>query len=81
MIEIQLLYVRNVIYRKKNALIQELSFFIKVANLSPDKICEVIWAGEDEQWRTLSAHFHSSIDDDQEYWPANVTCIESDEIV
>ena len=79
MYEIQLLYVRNVIYRKKNALIQELSFFIKVANLSPDKICEVIWAGEDEQWHTLSAHFHSSIDDDQEYWQANVTCTASDE--
>ena len=51
--EVQLLYVENVIYKKKTALIQELTFFIKLHNLSPNKVCEVVWAGEDEQWHTL----------------------------
>ena len=77
--EVQLLYVENVIYKKKTALIQELTFFIKLHNLSPNKVCEVVWAGEDEQWHTLSAHFHSAIDEEQEYWQASVTCTASDE--
>ncbi len=76
--EVQLLYIQNVIYKKKNILIQELTFFIKVQNLNPSKVCEVIWVGEDEQWHTLSAHFHSAIDDDQEYWQASLTCNASD---
>ncbi len=77
--EVQLLYVENVIYKKKTTLIQELTFFIKVHNLSPDKICEVVWTGEDDEWHTLSAHFHSPIDEDQEYWKASVTFQASDD--
>ena len=42
--EIQLLYVENIITRMKNAPQQELTFVMRVANLSHDKKVEVLWA-------------------------------------
>jgi len=42
--KIQLLYVENVITRKKRDLHQELSFFMLVENLGHDKNCDVLWA-------------------------------------
>ncbi len=72
--EIQLLYVENVITRKKSALQQDLSFLMRVENLGYDKHCEVIWAGEDNEWHTLPATFHSNSGDNKEYWKAQVTC-------
>jgi len=71
--EIQLLYAENVITRKKRVLQQELSFFMLVENLSHDKTVDVIWGGEDGEWRTLSAAWHSSLDHDKEYWFAQIT--------
>ena len=72
--KIQLLYVENVITRKKRDLQQELSFFMLVENLSLDKKIDVLWAGEDDQWHTLSATWHSKLDHDKEYWHAQITC-------
>ena len=71
--EIQLLYVENIITRKKRVLQQELSFFILVENLGHDKLCDVLWAGEDGEWNTLSATYHSNLGDDKEYWRAQIT--------
>ncbi len=71
--QIQLLYVENVISRKKRVLQQELSFFILLENLSYDKKCDVFWAGEDGEWHTLPATYHSSPDNDKEYWRAKIT--------
>ena len=71
--EIQLLYAENVITRKKRVLEQELSFFMLVENLSHDKTIDVIWAGEDGEWRTLSAAWHSSLGHEKEYWRAEIT--------
>ena len=71
--EIQLLYVENVITRKKRVLQQELSFFMLVENLGHDKNCDVLWAGEDGEWHTLSATYHSNLDHDKEYWRAQIT--------
>ena len=69
--KIQLLYVENVITRKKAGVRQTLSFFMRVENVSYDKQIEVFWSGEDGQWQTLSASFHSKLEADQEYWQAH----------
>ncbi|MEI6333404.1 MAG: endonuclease/exonuclease/phosphatase family protein [Methylococcaceae bacterium] len=71
--EIQLLYVENVISRKKRVLQQTLCFFMQVENLSPDKTIDVIWAGEDGVWHTLPATWHSNLNHDKEYWRAETT--------
>ena len=71
--EIELLYVENIITRKKRDLIQELSFFMRVENLSHDKLCDVLWAGEDGEWHTLSATYHSNLDHKNEFWLAHST--------
>jgi maltose 6'-phosphate phosphatase len=71
--EIQLLYVENIISRKKRALQQELSFFMLVENLSHEKRCDVLWSGEDGEWHTLPATYHSSTDQNKEYWQARIT--------
>ena len=71
--EIQLLYVENLITRKKRVLQQELLFFMMVENLGHDKNCDVLWAGEDDQWHTLPATWHSNLDHDKEFWRAQIT--------
>ena len=71
--EIQLLYVENVITRKKKVLQQELSFFMLVENLGHDKKIDVNWAGEDGEWHTLPATWQSKLDHDKEYWQAHKT--------
>lgn len=73
--EIQLLYVENVITRKKRVLQQELSFFMLVENFGYDKKIDVLWTGEgsEDEWSTLPAIFHSNLDHDKEYWRARLT--------
>ena len=71
--KIQLLYVENVISRKKSVIKQQLSFFMLVENLGHDKQCDVLWSGEAGEWHTLSATHHSNLDNDKEYWHAQIT--------
>ena len=71
--EVQLLYVENVISRKKRVLQQALCFFMQVENLNPDKTIDVIWAGEDGVWHTLPATWHSNLNANKEYWRAETT--------
>ena len=75
--EVQLLYVENVISRKKKRLCQNVSFYIVLENISHDKQCEVVWAGEDGHWQTLSASYHSNLEPNKEYWTAHVSCVGS----
>jgi len=70
--KIQLLYVENVITRKKGGVQQTLSFFMQVENDSYDKRVDVIWSGEDGVWQTLPASYHSKLGHDREYWQARV---------
>ena len=67
--KIKLLYVENVITRQTTT-VQELSFVVLVRNLSYEKSVDVKWAGEDGIWHTLPARYHSSVDQDKEYWVA-----------
>lgn len=67
--KIKLLYVENVITRQTTT-VQELSFVVLIKNLAYEKNVDVKWAGEDGIWHTLPARYHSSADQDQEYWVA-----------
>lgn len=68
MANIQLLYVENVISRKKKATQQKLSFFVRVENLGFNKQVDIVWAGEDGVWHKLTARFHSKQSEYQELW-------------
>lgn len=70
--KIQLLYVQNLITRKKTSVQQSLRFFIRVDSPSYDKWIDVLWAGEDGIWQTLPASFHSKLEHDKEYWEAGL---------
>ena len=70
--EIQLLYVENIITRKKSTPQQELIFVMRVANLSHDKKVEVLWAGEQGEWQVLSASYQYQLSADEECWKARV---------
>lgn len=71
--KIQLLYVENVITRKKSGVQQTLSFFMRVENISHDKRIDVVWAGEDGVWQALPANYHSNQEHDWEYWQAQAS--------
>ncbi len=68
MANIQLLYVENVISRKKMTAQQKLSFLVRVENLGFNKQVEIVWAGEDGVWHKLAARFHSKQGEYQELW-------------
>ncbi|HEY8157430.1 MAG TPA: endonuclease/exonuclease/phosphatase family protein [Methylobacter sp.] len=70
--KIQLLYVENVITRKKEGTQQTLSFFMQVENDSYDKQVDVVWSGEDGVWQTLPASYHSKSEHAKEYWQARI---------
>ena len=70
--KIKLLYVENIISRKRSAVVQRLSFFVRVENAHYDKKIDVLWAGEDGEWHVLAAQYHSWAGDGMEYWHANV---------
>jgi maltose 6'-phosphate phosphatase len=71
--KIQLLYVENVMTRKKAGVQQTLSFFMRVESVSHDKRIAVVWSGEDGVWQTLPASYHSKLEHDQEYWQARIS--------
>lgn len=64
--KIQLLCVENTLTAKQ----QTLSFLLAVENYAPDKKVDVIWAGEDGIWQTLSAEYRARRGDGWEYWQA-----------
>ncbi len=70
--KIQLLYIENVISRKKACVQQILGFFMQVDSLSYDKWIDVLWSGEDGVWQALPAIYHSKLEHGKEYWHAKV---------
>lgn len=70
--KISLHYSENIISRKKGRAEQILSFFMVVENLDYNKQVEVNWCGEDGNWHSLAASFHSKLDAEREYWAATV---------
>jgi len=73
--KIKLLYAKNVFTRKSLVRQQNLSFIILVENLAFDKKVDVEWAGENDDWHTLPASYHSSVGQEKEYWIARMTFV------
>ena len=67
---IELLYVENIITRKKGAPQQRLTFYLMVENRAYGKEVAVRWAGEDGEWQTLPAAYVSFAGDNREIWRA-----------
>ncbi len=70
MVNIQLLYVENIISLKRKTAQQKLSFLLRVENIGFNKQVNVVWAGDDGVWQTLAAHFHSKRGETPELWSA-----------
>ena len=77
--KIQLLYVNNVILRKKGIVQQQLTFFMLVENVSYDKQVDVLWTGEDGVWHTAPVKYHSIQGNDKEYWCTQIDFTLSEE--
>lgn len=71
--KITLLYAENVILRKAKNVKQKLTFFLALDNIAYDKQIDIIWAGEDNNWHVLPAHYHSMLGHNKEYWSASIT--------
>jgi maltose 6'-phosphate phosphatase len=69
---IKLLYVENVISRKKKKAFQKLTFFMRVDTTEFEKQVDVIWAGEDGYWHTLAGQFSSTLESGKDYWQAQI---------
>ncbi len=67
---IQLLYVENVINRKKRRPRQELRFFMRLKNISFDKQVDVLWKAENGHWSCLHAEYFDRGDAETEVWQA-----------
>jgi len=78
--EIRLVYAENVISRKRRRKQQQLSFFMKVKDLSYHKQVDVLWAGEDGGWRELPASFHGKLGSGEEYWQAHIALHDSHDV-
>jgi maltose 6'-phosphate phosphatase len=72
MVNIKLLYVENIISRKKKTAHQKLSFGVCVENLGFDKQVDIVWRGEDGVWQTLAARFNSKQGVTHELWLAEI---------
>ena len=73
MATIEWLVVENTLTRKQNASQQKLVFLLAVENLHYHKQVDVLWAGQDGMWQTLSAHYLGPRGDRHEYWQASLT--------
>jgi maltose 6'-phosphate phosphatase len=45
-----------------------------VENIGYDKQVDVIWRGEEGDWNTLAASYHSTLEPNKEYWLAEAQC-------
>lgn len=70
--KIKLLYVENIISRKHKKIQQQLTFFIQLENVGYDKQVDILWCGENGDWHTLAASYHSLSGHDKEHWQAQI---------
>lgn len=70
MAEVRLLAVENKVVRHKNAARQTLQFWLAVENLAYHKQVDVVWAGRDGHWQTLSAAYLGPNGERHEFWQA-----------
>lgn len=65
-------YVENIISRTVQGIWQEISFLVRVENLSYQKEVAVRWSGEDGKWQIEEANYRCTAPNGSELWYANV---------
>ena len=65
-------YAENIITRSVQGLWQEMSFMVRVDNLSYQKNVAIHWCGEDGEWQVSEAHYHCTMPNGTELWYACV---------
>lgn len=78
--EIQFLYARNTIARRRGVPQQELSIAMLVRNLGYQKHVTVHWAGEDGVWQVLPATYLAPAGDEHEIWQASITVLAAENV-
>jgi maltose 6'-phosphate phosphatase len=63
-------YTENIISRTIQGTWQEMSYMVRVENLSYQKKVAVHWCGEDSQWHIDEASYHCTLPDGSELWKA-----------
>lgn len=78
--EIEFLYARNIVARRRGVPQQELSFAWLVRNLAYQKNVEVHWVGEDGVWQMLPATYLAPAGQEYEIWQASISVAASEEV-
>lgn len=65
-------YAENIISRKHHGIWQEMSYMVRVDNLSYQKDVTIHWCGEDGQWQVDKAYYRCTLPDGSELWYACV---------
>jgi maltose 6'-phosphate phosphatase len=65
---IKILYIENTISRTPTGMWQNLSFMVRVDNLSYEKQVVINWCGEDGVWHTENAAYYCTLPDRREQW-------------
>jgi maltose 6'-phosphate phosphatase len=63
-------FAENIISRRSGRPCQRLRFWVRVQHLDYHKAVRVHWCGEDGQWESLNADYHSRLGDGRELWLA-----------
>ncbi|MCA9260605.1 MAG: hypothetical protein KDA61_15440, partial [Planctomycetales bacterium] len=61
-------YAENIISRSVQGVWQEMSYMVRVENLSYQKNVEIHWRGEDGDWHADVAHYRCTLPDGGELW-------------
>ncbi len=69
---IRIEYTKNIISQSIEGIWQEMSYMIRVDNLSYQKNVTVHWSGESGKWHEDKAEYHCTLPDGSEYWLAHV---------
>ena len=69
---VRLEYAENIISRSVSGIWQEMSYMIRVDNLSYGKEVMVHWCGEDGHWHVDRAHYRCTLPDGCELWYATI---------
>ncbi|NCD35035.1 MAG: endonuclease [Spartobacteria bacterium] len=65
-------YTENIISRTIQGIWQEMSFVVRVDNLSYQKKVAIHWCGEDGEWHVHQAKYHCTMPDRRELWHVTI---------
>jgi maltose 6'-phosphate phosphatase len=70
--QIRIEYTENIVSRSLQGTWQEMSFMVRVDNLSYQKNVAVHWCGEDGEWQRQEANYRCAMPDGSELWFASI---------